>query len=409
MAAALVRERNFRLLWLGQTTSRFGSNISAVALPLVAVVALHAGAFSVGLLAAAAWVPWLVLGLPAGAWVDRVARRPLMVACDLVAAVVFASVPIAAWFGVLAMPQLLAVALLAGGASVFFTTAYRVYLPTIVPAARLGAGNALLRGSESAAQVAGRGLGGVLAQALGAVTGLLADAATFVVSLVCLLGIHAPEPRRGPSRSLRAEIRAGLRWTLTDPYLRALAAFACCTNLGLTGFQALQVLFLVQDLHASAAVVGVVVASSGVGGVLGAAVATRVAARFGSARGLLLCLLTTLPWLALLPLAFSGPGLVLAVAGNAIPAAGVVAANVLIGAFQQSYPPAEIRGRVIATATMVSYAADPVGAVLAGALGTALGVRAGIALMASVVFAAGAVLLATPLRRGRELPRPVSP
>jgi MFS family permease len=405
----LLRQRNFRLLWLGQTTSRFGSNISAVALPLVAVVTLHADAFTVGLLAAAAWLPWLLLGLPAGAWVDRIARRPLMAACDLAAAVLFASVPVAAWCGVLTVAHLLAVALLAGAAGVFFTTAYRVYLPTIVPVARLGEGNALLRGSESGAQIGGRALGGVLAQVLGAVSGLLADAATFVVSLVCLLRIQATEPPRAPARSLREEIATGLRWTLGDPYLRALAGFACFTNLGLTGFQALQILFLVDDLRAGPVAVGVVVASSGVGGVAGAAVATRIARRFGTARGLLLCLVTTLPWLALLPLAFPGAGLVLAVAGNAVPAAGVVAANVLIGAFQQSYPPAAIRGRVIATANVVSYAADPVGAVLAGALGTALGVRAGIALMAAVVVSAGAVLLATPLRRTRELPEALTP
>lgn len=405
--AGLLRQRDFRLLWLGQTTSRFGSNISAVALPLVAVLTLHAGAFTVGLLAAAAWLPWLVLGLPAGAWADRLALRPLMVACDLVSAVLFASVPVAAWAGVLTLAQLLAVALLAGSASVLFTTAYRVYLPAVVPVDRLGAGNALLRGSESAAQIAGRGLGGVLTQALGAVTGLLADAATFLVSLCCLLRIRAGQPRRTGARSLRTEIGAGVRFTLADPYLRSFALFACCTNLGLTGFQALQVLFLVGDLHAGPAAVGVVVASSGVGGMAGAAVATRITRRSGTAGGLLWCLLPTLPCLGLFPAAFPGAGLAFAVAGNGIPAAGVVAANVIIGSFQQTYPPPGMRGRVIATATMVSSAADPLGAVVAGALGATLGVRAGVSIMAAVVLAAGASLLAPPLRHIRNLPEAV--
>ncbi|WP_236791448.1 MFS transporter [Amycolatopsis sp. GM8] len=401
----LLRRRDFRLLWLGQSTSRLGSNVSAVALPLVAVVTLDADAFTVGLLAAAAWVPWLVLGLPAGAWVDRVARRPLMMACDLVAAALFLSVPVAAWLGVLSVPHLLTVALLAGAASVFFTTAYRVYLPTVVPDAQLGAGNAMLRGSESAAQIAGRGLGGVLAQVFGAVSGLLADAATFVVSFFSLLSIRAIEaPRTGSRSSLREEIGTGLRWTLGDPWLRALAVFGCVANLGLTGFQALQVLFVTRDLGAGPAVVGIVVASSGIGGVVGAICATRITRRFGTARGLLLCLTTTLPFLLLIPVAAPGWGVLLAVAGNLVPAAGIVAANVVIAAFQQTYPPPGLRGRVVATANVVSYAADPVGAVLGGALATVLGVRPAIGIMTGVVLAAGVLLVTSPLRRTRELP-----
>jgi predicted MFS family arabinose efflux permease len=232
--------------------------------------------------------------------------------------------------------------------SVFFTTVYRVYLPTVVAPAELGRGNALLQGSESAAQVGGRGLGGMLAQWLGAAGGLLVDAATFAVSALCLLRIRAPEHRvtsRSSSGTLRREIADGLRWTLADPYLRALATFACVTNLGLTGYQALQVLFLVHDLGANPTVVGAVVACSGIGGILGALGAIRIIRRFGTARGLLLCLLTALPCTVLIPSAFPGPGLLLAAVGNLVPAAGIVAANVIIAAFRQTYPPPpHIRG-----------------------------------------------------------------
>jgi MFS family permease len=184
-----------------------------------------------------------------------------------------------------------------------------------------------------------------------------------------------------------------------------LATFACVTNLGLTGYQALQVLFLVHDLGANPTVVGAVVACCGIGGILGALGAIRITRRFGTARGLLLCLLTALPCTVLIPSAFPGPGLLLAAVGNLVPAAGIVAANVIIAAFRQTYPPPHIRGRVIATGSMASYAADPVGAILAGTLGTALGVRPAIWIMAGVVLgAAGALMLASPLRGIRDLP-----
>ncbi len=402
----MLWRRDFRLLWVGETTSGFGSNMTTVALPLVAVVTLHASTFTVGLLTAAGWLPWLLIGLPAGALVDRLPRRPVLLACDAVSALVFVSVPVAAWCGVLSMAQLMSVALLAGGASVFFGTAYRVYLPTLVAPGDLTAGNAVLRGSESAAQLAGRGLGGLIAQWFGAVTGLLADAVTFVVSAVCLLWIRTREPVRParPRTTIRQEIAEGLRWTVADPYLRSLAAFAAVANFGLTGYQALQVLYGVRVLHAGPALVGVVVAMSGVGGVFGALSAGRLAARVGTARALVLCFAVTWPFGLLIPLAFPGPGLLLLGAGNMVLASGVVAVNVIAAGFRQTYPPAALRGRVIATSALLASSADPLGAVAAGAVGTAIGVRAGVWIMIGVLLAAGVIVLAGPLRRGRDLP-----
>lgn len=402
----VLGQRNFRLLWLGETTSRLGSNVTTVALPLIAVVSLHASTFLVGLLTAAGWLPWLLIGLPAGAWIDRVARRPVMLACDAVSAAVFVSVPVAAWLGLLTMGQLLVVALLAGAASVCFTTAYRVYLPTLLAPADLAAGNAMLQGSESAAQLAGRGMGGLIAQWLGAVFGLLADAISFVVSAVCLLAIRAREPHRAPHprSSLRQDIGEGLRWVAADPYLRPLAGFAAVANFGLTGCQALQVLFGVRVLHAGAALVGVVVAASGVGGVLGALVASRAARRFGTARGMVLCMVVTWPFGVLIPLAFPGPGLLLLALGNLILAAGAVATNVIAAGFRQTYPPERLRGRVVATSRLPSALADPLGAVVAGTVGTVLGVRPTIWIMIGVVLAAAVIVLASPIRGSRDLP-----
>ena len=136
----LLRHRDFRLLWIGETTSSLGSSVTSVALPLVAITNLHASVFAIGMLSAAAWLPWLLIGLPAGAWIDRMPRRPVMLVCDLVSLTLFASVPVAAWLGLLTLPQLLGVALLTGTSKVFFATAYRAYLPSLVAAGRSGRG-----------------------------------------------------------------------------------------------------------------------------------------------------------------------------------------------------------------------------------------------------------------------------
>ncbi|MGA5817972.1 MFS transporter [Kitasatospora sp. NPDC094028] len=167
----LLADRDFRLLWAGESVSKLGGSITSLALPLVAVLTLDAGPFAVGLLTATVWLPWLFFGLPAGVWVGRAPRRIVMIACNLGSATLFASVPLAAVLGVLTLAQLLAVAFLAGTAAVFFDASYRAYLPELVPAADLIEANAKLEGSASAAQVAGRGLAGLTVQLLGAATG----------------------------------------------------------------------------------------------------------------------------------------------------------------------------------------------------------------------------------------------
>lgn len=404
---SVLRQRDFRLLWIGETTSKVGSSVTTVALPLVAVVMLHAGTFAVGALTAMVWLPWLVFGLPAGAWVDRLAHRPVMLVCDVVSALVFVSVPVAAWFGWLTVAQLLVVACVSGCAGLFFTTAYRAYLPTVVEDRDLAAGNALLKGSEAAAQLGGRSVGGLIAQWLGATAGLLADAVSFVVSALCLVGIRAREPRRTGGRrvsTLRQEIAEGTRWVTTDPYLRTFALFGAVANIGLTGYQAVQVIFLVRVLGVGTGAVGALVAASGAGGILGALVATRVTRRWGTARGLVLFLAATLPFGLLIPLTFAGPGLALLVAGSVLLGVGVVVANVVSAVFQQTYCPPAIRGRVSATSGLVSAGASPLGAVLAGALGVLVGVRPTVWIMMGVVLCAGLIVIAGPFARDRDLP-----
>ncbi|MEV8588985.1 MFS transporter [Streptomyces sp. NPDC051180] len=405
--SGLLRQRDFRLLWAGETTSRFGSNITGVAMPLVAVVTLDASTFWVSALAAAAWLPWLLVGLPAGAWVDRLPRRPLMVACNVASLVLLLSVPAAAWLDVLTMGQLLVVSLLTGLANVFFSIAYRVYLPFVVSREHLTEANAKLQGSESAAQLAGLGGGGVLAGVFGAVTGLLADAATFLASTLCLLGIRATEPPpERPERptALRKDVAEGLRHTVRDPYLRVLTTYGTVTNLLLTGYQAILTVFLVRELHVGEAAVGWLLAGSSVGGLLGAVVATPIARRFGTARGMLLCKFATAPFGLLIPLAEPGWRVVLLPLGGAVLALGVVSANVIQGAFRQTYCPPQLLGRITASVSVANFGAIPVGSLLGGVLGGVLGLRPALWLLTAGLAVSSVLLLAGPLRGRRDLP-----
>ncbi|GIF13515.1 MFS transporter [Actinoplanes teichomyceticus] len=404
----VLRHRDFRLFWVGQTTSTFGSAITAVALPLVAVGALNASTLHVAALQAAVWLPWLLIGLPAGVWVDRLRRRPVMITCNTVSLLLVASVPAAAWLNALTIAHLLTVALLAGAAAVFSETAHQVYLPSLLSGDRLAEGNAKLHGSEAAAQVAGPGAGGLIAQLLGAVFGLLADASTFLVCTVCLLTLRHREPRpspRTPHRPLLGELTEGLRFLRHDPYLRTMAVFGAAANLALTGYQSILVVFLVRENAVTEpGTVGVILALMSGGGVLGALVATTVARRCGTARGLLLCHLATAPFALLIPLAGPGPGLTLVVLAGTAVGTGIVAGNIIKDSFRQTYTPRHLLGRVVTGMQLVNYGTMPLGALLGGLLGTALGVRPAVWIMTGALVLSTGILLTGPIRHHRDLP-----
>ncbi|WP_410637016.1 MFS transporter [Amycolatopsis sp. lyj-346] len=395
--------RDFRLLWAGETTSMLGSMVATTALPLVAVLTLQASTFQVALLNAAAWLPWLLIGLPAGAWVDRLAKRPVMLACNTVSMAVFASVPVVAAFGALTMPYLLAAALLGGIAKVFFTLAYRAYLPALVGEHELLEGNAKLHGSESATQVAGPGLAGLLAQAFGPVSGVLADAVSFGVSVLCVRAIRVRETVVTPPRTpLRSQIAEGLRFVLADRYLRTLMTFGAVSNIALAGYSAIQIVFLSRTLGAAPGLVGLVLALAAVGGVLGAALAGRLGARFGTARAFLLCEVFAAPMLLLGPLSGPGWGLVLFVLAVFGVCAGVVASNVLTTTFRQQYCPPELFSRINSSTAIVNYGTIPLAGVLSGVLGEVIGVRQTLWVLAGVLVAALAMLV--PLAKLRDFP-----
>jgi MFS family permease len=404
----LLRQRDFRLFWTGETISQLGDTMARVALPLLAVLVLHASTFVVTLLTATAYLPWLLIGLPAGAWVDRLRCRPLMIACDLVAAILYGSLPVAAWLGVLTIGQVIVVALLAGSADVFFSTAYQVYLPSIVATGELVEGNAKLQGSAAAAQIGGPGAAGLLAGTLGSVAALLANAISFLVSAACLLGVRGGSARAMPARAsrtgLRREITDGVRYVAGDPYLRPLTIWAAAVNLGLTGFGALAVVFLVRVVGLGPGLAGLLLAAAGAGGLLGALVARRISARLGTARTLLLSAVGALPFALLIPLTEPGPRLAFFVLGLLISGAGIVAGSVILGTFRQTYCPPRLLGRVTATMRFLLIGTNPLGALMAGGLATWLGVRPALWIMLGIAVLSGGLLLTRTFRGVKDLP-----
>jgi Transmembrane secretion effector len=414
----LLWHRNFRLLWIGETISGAGTSMAAIGVPLLAVTVLKASTFAVSALTAAAYLPWLLIGLPVGAWVDRLATRPLMITCDLISALLYATLPVAAWLGVLNTGQVVAVALLAGAANVFFATAYQVYLPSLVTAADLVEGNAKLQGGAQVASIGGRGLAGLAAEAIGAAPALLFNSASFLVSAACLLRIRppakpaAPDPPAGPPRRSRLHEQTweGIRFVARDPYLRFFTIYAAVSNLAYAGNLALVVVFLVRVAGLSSAAVGVLTATSGLGGLLGALVARRLARVLGTARALLLTTLGSGLSGLLIPLTAKGPRIAYYVAGSALVAGGIVIGNVILGSFRQAYCPPAMLGRVTASMRFLTFGAIPLGALLAGALGTVLGIRNGLWAVLAIFAASGLFLLTRDIRTARDLPHgPVTP
>ncbi|MFJ7295853.1 MFS transporter [Streptomyces collinus] len=403
---------DFRLLWVGETVSGLGNSVTVVALPLIAVVGLDAGSTAVGLLTAAVWLPWLLVGLPVGAWVDRRRKRPLMIACDLTAAAALVSVPAAACLDALTFQQLVVVALVCGTAAVCFDTAYHSYIRIVLDGHDLLEGNAKLQGSAAATQVAGPGVAGLLAQALGAVTALVADAVTFLVSAVCLRRIGVVEPDRDPDAertSLRRQIAEGLRFVGQDPYLRPMVTWGAVINLALMGYQAVQVVFLVRTVGLNPGMVGLLLTGGSAGAVVGALVATRMSRRFGTARGLLLLQLTTTPFVLLLPMTTAGPGLLLFATGSFLVGLGISVANIVVGTFRQTYCPPHLLGRVVATAMMINHSTIPLGSLLGGVLGDAVGYQPAMWIMTGVVAPSWLILVMSPMRRMRDLPQARKP
>jgi predicted MFS family arabinose efflux permease len=290
-----------------------------------------------------------------------------------------------------------------------FTTAYGVYVIDLVSDRddRVIA-NSALQGSASAAQIGGPGVGGLLAQALGAATALLADSLSFLISAVCLAVIRSPQPARpqvSPEQTLRRQVAEGVRYLSRDPLLRPLVLFGGAANLALTSYQAILIVFLVRDVGLKAGTIGVLLGLVGSGGLLGAVVANPLARRLGTGRALLLTKVGAGPFALLIPLTASGPRLAFLIAGGLGVGSGIVAGNIISTSFTQAYTPTTLYARMSATTNVFNFGMIPIGAVLGGALGATLGLRTALWVTTALLPASTLLLIASPLRHCRSLPR----
>jgi MFS family permease len=402
----LRRHRDFRLLWFGETVSELGTSVSLVALPLVAVLTLHASTFQVAALSAVEMVGWPLLGLPVGVWVDRWPRRPVLIVTDVGRGLALATVPIAAALGRLTLVQLYAVALITGVLGIFFSVAYPAYLPSLIESSDLTEGNAALGASGSAAQIIGPALGGVLVQTIGAVYAVLADVVSFGVSSAAVLTIRkreAPPPRGG--RSMRRELGDGVRFLARHPTMRALIAAAGTFNLFLTGMQALTVVFLVRTVHVQSATVGLLFAAGFAGGLGGALLAKRLIDGLGDARAMVLAASVGPTSMLLLPLTHRGAGLAFFCVGMFIGTASIAVFNVVAGTYRAQETAPNILGRVVAANRMVTWGVMPIGAIAAGWMAATLGVRQALWILAAGTALTPIWLLLTGIAGLRDLPR----
>lgn len=405
----LLRHRDFRRLWTGETISEVGTQVSMLALPLVAVRTLHASTFQVGLLTAASTLAFFVVGLPAGAWLDRWRRRRVMIVADLGRALAFGLIPLTYALGGLGMPMLYAVALTAGVLTVFFDVAYQSYLPSLVGMDNVVEGNAKLTGTAQAAQIVGPFLAGGLVQALGAAYAVAVDAISFLFSGSALISIKKREAPivvpDGGHPPLHRDILEGLRFVFGHPVLRAITATTATANFFSGVMAAVEIVFLVRVVHATPGVIGVLFGAIGIGGLVGAFLATPLARRVGGARATLLGMFATAPVL-LVPLTTSGPGLLLFAVGYGLSAVGVVIYNINQVSFRQRLCPERLLGRMNASIRFLVSGVMPIGGLVGGLIGTAIGLRPTLWIAAIGEVAAVVWLLASPVRRMHEFPPP---
>jgi MFS family permease len=403
----LWRHPDFRKFWAASAISDAGSQVSALALPLIAALALGATPWQMGVLSAAGSAPTLIVGLFAGVWVDRLRRRPLMITADLGRALLLLSIPLASVSGVLRIELLYVVALSAGVLTVLFDVTYLAFVPTLVGREQLVEANSKLEATSSAAQVAGPGLGGMLVGALGAAYAVLIDALSFVASALFISGVRVEEPAPTTRRaSVASEIGEGLHLVLTHPLLRVLGGCSATTNLFGRMFLAVYVLYMTRDLGLGSVGVGLVFAIGGFGALAGALAAGSVARRLGPGP-------TTIA--AQLCFGLTGMAVPLAVLVPRVALPMIVASEfgqwmsitvyyVTAVSIRQSMIPDRLQGRVNATMRVLSGGALPIGALIGGALGGVIGLPLTLVVAEFGMLLACVWLVFSPVRALRSLP-----
>jgi hypothetical protein len=376
--------RLFWRYWAGSTVSGVGTAVTSVALPLTAVLVVHASAFSVAAITAAGAMPWLVLGLPAGVYVSRLPLRGVQVSMDLLRAAAILSVPLVAWIGSLSVAQLVAVALLIGAASVPFSVANTTMIPSIVPPDELTKRNSLTAASRGISQLAGPSLGGLLVDAMGAASCMLIDAASYIISAAMLWGLPRPAVLRDSAerRSVREDIVDGLAFIRQQPIVRTTFTLSACINPLSEAAVALSPTYIVRTLHEPSYVLGLIYAAEGAGALAGAALAPRLSKKWGTLGVLRRCVLPVPLALALLPATFSGWGAALYALGFFGFTATLTVASITSITYQHRVIAPEMLPRIQGTTRVVSWGLAPLGALAAGALTTVLGIRGTLLLVA---------------------------
>ncbi len=414
---SLLQNRDFQKLWTAETISVFGSQISALAIPLTAALILKVEPFAFALLGTIEFLPFILFTLPAGAWVDRLRRRPILISGDLGRALALATIPAAYFLGVLTIWQLYVVGFVTGTLTVFFDVANQSYLPSIVERDELVEGNSKLQISQSAAQIGGPGIAGYLVGIVTAPVAILLDSLSFVVSAFFVFLIRRPEPpvvehlaESGKRKaSIFTEIRQGLRFVLGHPSLRAISAATATSNLfGSIAF-AVYILYVVRELGLSAETIGIVFAIGNIGTLAGAVLANRVARWIGLGPAIIGSIFIG---------SFTGLFIALAPPGDlAIPfliAAGIFGGvaqmvyNINQVSYRQAICPPRMQGRMNATVRFLVWGTMPIGTIIGGVLASTIGLHETIWVGAILGFMPAIFPFLSPVRHLRTMPRPVT-
>lgn len=400
---------NYLRVWGAESASLFGTALTLLAFPLLAVTQLDASAFQMGLLVAAETSPFFFFSLFAGVWVDRHPRRPMLILADLVRAALLLSIPVAAWLDVLRIEHMYVVAFIVGACGVLFEIAHYAYVPSLVGRENVVEANSKLQISYSAAEAGGPGVAGLLIQFLSAPFALVLDAFSFLFSALLLRRIKTTEPpivrqESAEQSSVLQDARDGLRMLLGHSLLRPIVLASICGSIFINGITALYILYATRDLDIDPFVLGLIFTAGGLGAIPGALLSAPVARRYGVGPTIVCAWIVTQATWLLIPLA-AGWFTIPLLAFRAL-LSGVLGTiyNIQQWSLRQLVTPDDLQGRVTASHRFLVYGAFPIGALLGGWLGTTLGLRPAITICALGALISPLWLVFSPLRHLREQP-----
>jgi MFS family permease len=405
--AGLWRHADFLKLWSAETISQLGSQVTALALPFVAILTLDVSAFEVALLGVVEFAPFILISLPAGVWVDRMRRKQILVVADVGRALLLFSVPLAYWLDVLTMWQLYVAGFMFGVLTVFFDVAYQSYLPSLVNREQLVEGNSKLEVSRSGAQIAGPSLAGPLVQILTAPVAIFVDALSFVASALFLFGIRKeeqlPEPKPEKKSSMKADLSEGLRYVLGNRYLRWIAASTATFNFWSNVMFSIYLVYLARELELSPSVIGLIFAVGNIGYLGGAVLTGRISNRLGVGPTIVLGAAMGAGSI-LVPLAPKDSPVAFLIAAQALVSLGLPIYNVTQVSLRQAITPERLQGRMNSVMRFVVWGVIPLGALAGGALASATDLKVAIWVGAIGISTAFLPVLLSPVRSLRTVP-----